>query len=249
MRKKIVAGNWKMNLDLSSATDLAKSISSESIPDNTEVVLCSPFPFLVPIIQSTKETPHVYVGAQNCHQEEKGAYTGEVAASMLHSCGVDYVILGHSERRSYFKEDDALLAAKVRKALEAGLKVIFCCGELLEQRKGEQQIQVVRTQLENGLFHCTAEEMESIVIAYEPVWAIGTGLTATPDQAQEMHQAIRSMLDSKYGTKIAQSTCILYGGSCKPGNAAEIFAQEDVDGGLIGGASLKADDFLSIIRA
>ena len=189
------------------------------------------------------------VGAQNVSDQEKGAYTGEVSAEMLESCEIDWCIVGHSERRAYYGETDATVAAKVNKLLAHGLKPIVCVGEVLEEREAGRQFDVVKTQVEGGLFHLTAEQMKQVVIAYEPVWAIGTGKTATAEQAQEMHAHIRSLLASKYGKEVADDISILYGGSCKPSNAKELFANPDVDGGLIGGASLKAQDFMGIVTA
>lgn len=251
MRKKIVAGNWKMNMNLEEGLTFAKAIVNYFTVKpavNGEVIICSPFIHLHGLSEITKGSK-VHVGAQNCASEASGAYTGEVSASMVKSTGADYVILGHSERRQYYNEDDRLLSKKTGLALKNGLKVIFCCGEVKEEREKGIHFPVVKKQLENGLFDVIADDMASIVIAYEPVWAIGTGLTATPDQAQEMHNYIRGLLKEKYGAKIAEETRILYGGSCKPSNASEIFSKPDVDGGLIGGASLKLEDFAGIIEA
>lgn len=251
MRKKIVAGNWKMNMNLEEGLKFTESIEkhfNEKSPGESEVILCTPFIHLhgaATILKDSKVT----LGAQNCAAESSGAYTGEVSAGMIKSTGAEYVIIGHSERRTYYNEDDKLLNKKTLLALNSGLKVIFCCGEVLKEREEEKHFTVVKRQLEEGLFNLTDKQMDMIVIAYEPVWAIGTGLTATPDQAQEMHQYIRSLVKGKYGNGSAEKISILYGGSCKPSNAAEIFSKPDVDGGLIGGAALKKDDFTAIVDA
>lgn len=248
MRKKIAAGNWKMNNTKAEAEALAKAISTVDIPEDTEVILGVPYVFLSAVKDITAASK-VKVAAQNCHQETSGAYTGEISAPMLTSLDIDYVILGHSERREYFGEDNALLAAKVDAALQAGLKVIFCCGEPLNIREEETHVSYVKTQLQEGLFHLAEEALDNIIIAYEPIWAIGTGVTASKEQAQDMHKEIRDMIGAKYGDTAASKMHILYGGSVKPGNATDLFGQEDVDGGLVGGASLKADDFSAIIKA
>lgn len=252
-RKKIVAGNWKMNQNLFEGkqlvTDILKRTSGMELPENVEVVIAPPFTQLELAAAQLKDVPNHFLAAQNCHQEKSGAYTGEVSANMLKSVGVYYVILGHSERRQYFGEGEALLAKKTDAVLAEGLKVIFCVGEPLEVRDAGTQNELVRKQIEGGLFHLDAHSFKNIVIAYEPVWAIGTGRTATAEQAQDMHAFIRSILTEKYGQAIADNTTILYGGSCKPSNAPELFACPDVDGGLIGGASLNADDFEGIIKA
>ena len=248
MRKKIAAGNWKMNNTKAEAEALAKAISAVDIPEDTEVILGVPFVFLSAVKDITAGSK-VKVAAQNCHQETSGAYTGEISAPMLTSLDIDYVILGHSERREYFGEGNALLAAKVDAALQAGLKVIFCCGEPLSIREEETHVSYVKTQLQEGLFHLGEEALDNIIIAYEPIWAIGTGVTASKEQAQDMHKEIRDMIGAKYGDTAAGKMHILYGGSVKPGNATDLFGQEDVDGGLVGGASLKADDFSAIIKA
>lgn len=252
-RKKIVAGNWKMNQNLFEGkqliADILKRTSSLELPEHVEVVVAPPFTQLELAATQLKDVPQHFLAAQNCHQEPSGAYTGEISAGMLKSVDVTYVILGHSERRQYFGEDEALLARKTDAALGQGLKVIFCVGEPLEVRDANTQNDLVRRQLEGGLFHLDAAQFGNIVIAYEPVWAIGTGRTATTAQAQDMHAFIRSLLSEKYGAEIADATTILYGGSAKPSNAPELFACPDVDGGLIGGASLNAEDFEGIIRA
>lgn len=250
MRSKIVAGNWKMNNDNKETKNLVKGIR-KSIKrlslDNTRVIVAPTFVNLTTAVKRAKKS-NVEVVAQNMHQAKSGAFTGEVSAEMLKSIGINTVILGHSERRSLFGETDAILTEKVNAALENGLEVIFCFGELLEERKSENHFKVVESQL-SALFHLEAMSWNQIVLAYEPVWAIGTGETATPDQAQEMHAFIRKLLAEKYNTAVAENTSILYGGSVKPANAEEIFSKQDVDGGLIGGASLKVEDFTAIIKA
>jgi triosephosphate isomerase len=251
MRKKIVAGNWKMNMNLSEGVALAGSVNAyflEHPSKKAEAVLCTPFIHLSAVSEIVKNGK-VGVGAQNCASEASGAYTGEVSCDMIKSTGAKYVIIGHSERRTYYNEDDILLNKKIGQALKSRLEVIFCCGEVLHEREQNIYFDVVRNQVKVALFSLTAEEMKRIVIAYEPVWAIGTGLTATPQQAQEMHAFIRDLLKGKWGKEVADTTSILYGGSCKPSNAAEIFAMPDVDGGLIGGASLKKEDFCAIVEA
>jgi triosephosphate isomerase (TIM) len=246
MRDKIVAGNWKMNNDLAETEELLKDIKKQwEEKPGVRVMVAPAFTNLYHAFDSLRGIP-VEVAAQNMNEQDSGAYTGEVSASMLTSVGVKTVIIGHSERRSIFKEMDEVLAKKVDSALKNKMEVIFCCGEELEERN---HCKVVKQQLENGLFHLSPEAWEKVVIAYEPVWAIGTGETASPEQAQEMHAFIRKTILNKYGEETATGVSILYGGSVKPANAEEIFAKEDVDGGLIGGASLKAEDFLSIVRA
>ncbi len=251
MRKKIVAGNWKMNNTLDEAKTLISEVANmlaDEKQNDTIAVLCPPFPYLG-LTKRLLGDHDVAVGAQNCHEEDSGAYTGEVSAVMLKPMGVDYVILGHSERREYFEESDELLAKKVSKAFEHGLAPIFCCGESLDIREAGTHVDHVKNQLTNSLFHLSAEEMSSLVIAYEPIWAIGTGRTASAEQAQDMHKALRDHIATKYGQEVADSVPIQYGGSVKPGNAVEIFGQPDVDGGLIGGASLKSRDFVDIVKA
>jgi triosephosphate isomerase len=251
MRKKIVAGNWKMNMTLSEGLSFARSVDQyfrEKPSRESGVILCTPFIHLPSVAEIVKNGT-TGLGAQNCASESSGAYTGEVSASMISSTGAEYVIIGHSERRTYYHEDDKILNKKTQLALTSGLKVIFCCGEVKEEREEGRHFEVVERQLEDGLFSLSAEEMKKIIIAYEPVWAIGTGLTATPEQAQEMHMYIRKLIGEKYGEITATDTTILYGGSCKPSNAAEIFSKPDVDGGLIGGASLKLEDFVAIVEA
>ncbi|RKS56170.1 triosephosphate isomerase [Gillisia mitskevichiae] len=249
MRKNIVAGNWKMNNDLAETQELISHLKLQMVKQPTAEVYVAPsFVNLYNTFQSLKGTV-INVAAQNMHYAENGAYTGEVSAKMLKSIGVNTVILGHSERRALFNETDELLAKKVDAALENDMEIIFCFGEELKDRKSEKHFEVVKKQLENGLFHISKDAWKNIILAYEPVWAIGTGETASPEQAQEMHQYVRSLVEEKFGNEIAQNVSILYGGSVKPGNAAEIFEKEDVDGGLIGGASLNAIDFLTIVNA
>ena len=250
MRKKIVAGNWKMNETLQEGVQLAKDINDLLKADkpNCDVVICTPF---IPLASVAPDLDKeiVGLGAENCADKEKGAYTGEVSAAMVKSTGADYVILGHSERRQYYHETAEILKEKTLLALKNNLKVIFCCGETLEEREQNKQNEVVKAELEQSIFNLTAEEWKNIVIAYEPIWAIGTGKTATSDEAEEMLAYIRSIVAEKYGQAVADETSILYGGSCKPSNAKELFAKPDIDGGLIGGASLKAADFKGIIDA
>jgi triosephosphate isomerase len=250
MRKKIVAGNWKMNLTLAQGEQLINDIlqAGLTLKEGQEVVVATPFPYLLKAKALLKNYPGFYVAAQNCASEKSGAYTGEVSAEMLQSIGVDYVILGHSERREYFQESNAMLAKKIDQVLANGLKPIFCCGEPLEIRQAETQNDYVAKQLEESLYHLTEEQLKNVVIAYEPIWAIGTGLTASSAQAQDMHAFIRSQIVNKFGREAALHTSVLYGGSAKPGNAAELFSCPDVDGGLIGGASLVAADFVAIIE-
>lgn len=250
MRKQIVAANWKMNLTLAQGETLIKDILDAGLrlPEGREVIICPPFPYLIKAKNLVKNYPHFYVGAQNCASEASGAYTGEVAAEMLHSIQTDYVILGHSERREYWKETNEVIRKKIVLALQNNLKVIFCCGESLEIRESEKQNDFVEKQLQESLFGLSATELSNIVIAYEPIWAIGTGKTASPAQAQEMHQFIRSRIAEQFGNEAALHQTILYGGSCKPDNAAELFGCPDVDGALVGGASLKADSFTAIAK-
>lgn len=248
MRKKIVAGNWKMNKTLQEGIALAQEIEkmASGVPDEVELIIAPPF---IHLTEVKKLLGRVKLGAQNCASEVSGAFTGEVSASMLASAEVQYVIIGHSERRSYYGETNSIINKKVRLALQNHLNPIFCCGEVLSEREKGKHFDVVKEQLEEGLFNLSPDEFGKVIIAYEPVWAIGTGVNATPAQAQEMHQYIRSLIAGKYGETVANNTSILYGGSCKPSNAGELFANPDVDGGLIGGASLKADDFIGIAKA
>ncbi|EHO66958.1 triosephosphate isomerase [Prevotella micans F0438] len=250
MRKKIVAGNWKMNENLQEGIILAKEINTvlEADKPNCGVVICTPFIHLASVAQVLNKSL-VSLGAENCADKEKGAYTGEISAAMVKSTGAEYVILGHSERRQYYNETPEILKEKVRLALDNGLKVIFCCGETLEEREAEKQNAIVKAELENSVFNLSSTDWENIILAYEPIWAIGTGKTATSDQAEEMLAYIRSIVAEKYGREAADDTTILYGGSCNPGNAAELFSKPDIDGGLIGGASLKTSDFKAIIDA
>lgn len=246
MRSKIVAGNWKMNKTASETGALLSELM-RNLPENGAEVMVAPvFVNLATAVEQAADSK-IEVVAQNMHFANNGAFTGEVAADMLLDIGVKTVILGHSERRAYFGEDDALLAKKVDQALSKSMRIIFCFGEELEDRKSENHFNVVESQLKNALFHLPASAWKHIVLAYEPVWAIGTGETATPDQAQEMHAFIRKIVAAAYTEELAQQVSILYGGSVKPGNAAEIFSKPDVDGGLIGGASLVAEDFVAII--
>ena len=250
MRKKIVAGNWKMNLNLQDGVALAKEINEALAADkpNCEVIICTPFIHLASVAQVLDQNV-VALGAENCADKVKGAYTGEVSAEMVKSTGAQYVILGHSERRQYYGETAEILKEKVDLALANGLKILFCCGETLEERQAEKQNEVVKAELEGSVFHLDAEAWKTIVIAYEPIWAIGTGMTATSDQAEEMLAYIRSIVAEKYGQEAAENTSILYGGSCKASNAPELFSKPNIDGGLIGGASLKCADFKGIIDA
>ena len=252
MRKHIVAGNWKMNKTFEEADELINDIKDQlegiTLDRNTQVIICPPFPFLEMATDYSEES-YFAVGAQNVSDQESGAYTGEVSAAMLESMELEYCIVGHSERRAYYHETDEIVARKVDQLLKHGISPIVCCGEVLEEREANRQFEVVKKQITDGLFHLTAEQFANIIIAYEPVWAIGTGKTATPEQAQEIHAFIRGLIAEKYGQAVADETSILYGGSCKPGNAKELFANPDVDGGLIGGASLKANDFIGIAIA
>lgn len=251
MRNKIVAANWKMYLTLSEGASLVNDINAglPKLSAGKKVIIASPFIHITQTVAQVAAMDHVHAAAQNCHHEASGAFTGEVSAAMLKSADVEYVIIGHSERRQYAGETDEILAAKVNQALANSLQVIFCCGEPLAVRDENSQNAFVGAQLKDGLFHIPAAQMKNVVIAYEPIWAIGTGRTASTEQAQDMHAHIRQVLAAQYGNDIAAATPILYGGSCKPSNAAELFACADVDGGLIGGASLKANEFLGIIEA
>ena len=248
MRKHIVAGNWKMNNGLIQTETLVTELKQQTKTSDAEVMIAPTFTNLWHAFQSTKQSG-IEVIAQNMHFAENGAYTGEVSAGMLKSIGVQTVILGHSERRAYFNETDESLAKKVDAAMASNMRVIFCFGEELADRKAGNEEAVVESQIKNALFHLEADAFKNIVLAYEPVWAIGTGETATPEQAQDMHAFIRKTLAEKYGADVADSVSILYGGSVKPNNAKEIFSKPDVDGGLIGGAALKAEDFFAIVNA
>ncbi len=247
MRKKIVAGNWKMNMNLQEGLKLAEEVDNALLnTSGVTVILGTPFVHLAAVAGKVKSAG---VAAQNCASEESGAYTGEVSAEMIQSTGAQYVIIGHSERRAYYNEDNETLKKKVELALKNNLTPIFCCGEVLEDREANKQHDVVKTQLSESIFHLSAEDIKKLVIAYEPVWAIGTGKTASSGQAQEMHKDIRDMIAEKYDQSVADEISVLYGGSCKPSNAGELFANPDVDGGLIGGAALKSEDFMGIVTA
>ena len=250
MRKQIAAANWKMNLSLPQAEQLVTDLQSQnvSISENQQVLLAVPFPYLIPVKQQIN-SPHIEVAAQNISATTNGAYTGETSAEMLNGISINYAIIGHSERRLYYHESNEILAQKINRAFEFNIKPIFCCGEPLEIRELNSQNEFVETQLKESLFHLTEAQMKGFIIAYEPIWAIGTGKTASSDQAQEMHAHIRQVIAQKYGSEIANSVSILYGGSVKASNAADIFGKPDVDGGLVGGASLVASEFAAIISA
>ena len=251
MRRKIVAGNWKMNKSFTEAEELIAEIADklESMETgNQDVILCPPYVYLE-MATDIAEDSVFSVGAQNMNENDNGAFTGEISGPMLSSMEVEFCIIGHSERRKYYGENHELLAKKLDAALRNGIRPIFCCGEVLPEREAEQHFNVVEKQLKESLFHLTIEQFKEVVIAYEPVWAIGTGVNASPAQAQEMHAFIRKQVAANYGEAIAEETSILYGGSCNSKNAHELFSQADVDGGLIGGASLKADEFLLIVNS
>ena len=247
MRKFIVAGNWKMNTTVPEGVALAKAVveKAKELPAGVQLVVAPPFTHLAPVAEALKGSK-VALSAQNCADHEKGAYTGEIAVNMLTSLGCEYTILGHSERRQYYGETDEKLVVKTRLALDAGLKVILCVGENKDERVAGKHFEVVTEQTKAVLYNFSAEDLQNIVIAYEPVWAIGTGLTASSEQAEEIHACIRTVIAEKFGHDVAEDMTILYGGSCKPSNAKELFAQKDIDGGLIGGAALKAEDFIQI---
>ena len=252
MRKKIVAGNWKMNKSLDEGLALASEVVNmvkDEVTDEVTAVLCTPFIHLAGVGKLTEGSEKVFLGAQNMSEHASGAYTGDTSATMLKSVGASFVILGHSERREYHNETNEQLAARVNVALENGLTPIFCCGESLDIREAGTHVAFVTNQLKESLFHLDAEAMQKIVIAYEPIWAIGTGVTASTAQAQEMHKALRDQLANQFGQDTADEISILYGGSAKPANAPELFAQPDVDGGLIGGASLKSRDFVDVVKS
>jgi triosephosphate isomerase len=251
MRKQIAAANWKMNLTLEEGIKLTDDILSGDIKlqEQQEVVFGVPFPYLLSIKEKVKNKANIFVAAQNCYFQKSGAYTGEVSSEMLSSIGTDYVIIGHSERREYFNENHQMLAEKINVCLENNLKPIFCCGEPLSVREANEQNDYVENQLKESLSHLSAEQLNSFVIAYEPIWAIGTGKTASSEQAQEMHAHIRNVIANKYNNNVAESISILYGGSVKANNAKEIFSEKDVDGGLVGGASLIASEFITIIQS
>jgi len=250
MRKRLVAGNWKMNMTFQEGTDLINALNNKAkdIPQGVDLLIAPPFIHLSEAHRLLANSP-IMLGAQNCSHKESGAYTGEVSASMLSSVGASHAIIGHSERRAYFHESDEMLHDKIAQALQHKLVPILCCGEQLEERENEQHFSTVTNQLEAALKGFEADELSELIIAYEPVWAIGTGKTASPEQAQEMHAHIRQLIANILGKPFADNLTILYGGSCKPANARELFANPDVDGGLIGGASLKADDFIAIAKA
>ncbi len=247
MRKKIVAGNWKMNTTVPEGIELAKQVVARAAetPANVGLIVAAPFTHLASVAEAIKGSK-VELAAQNCADHTSGAYTGEVSVAMLKSVGCKWTILGHSERRQYYGETDEKLVVKTQLALAEGLGVILCVGENLDEREAGRHFDVVTSQIKNVLYGFSAEDMKNIVVAYEPVWAIGTGKTATAEQAEEIHACIRKVLADKFGAQVAEDTTILYGGSCKPSNAKELFAQKDIDGGLIGGAALKADDFIGI---
>lgn len=251
MRKNIVAGNWKMNTTLSAGVELASQVDNalKGETPKCDVVICVPFTHLASVNAVITDKNKLGLGAENCADHVKGAYTGEVSAEMVASTGATYVILGHSERRQYYGETAETLREKVALALANGLTPIFCIGEVLKEREDGRHFDVVKAQLVDGLFNLSAEDFSKIIIAYEPVWAIGTGKTATAEQAEEIHAYVRNVIAEKYSEAIAENTSILYGGSCKPGNARELFAQKDIDGGLIGGAALKCEDFMGIVNA
>lgn len=252
MRQKIVAGNWKMNKTLQEANTLASEVLgmvNDEVKGSVKVIFCAPFPYLQSVKTIVGNNKYISIAAQNCSEHESGAYTGETSATMLKSMDIPYVILGHSERRQYFGEDGKVLAKKTDVALKNGLTPIFCCGEVLEIREKGTHEQLVKQQVEESLFHLSADDLKKVVIAYEPVWAIGTGKTATAQQAQDMHAVIRKHIAGKYGQPVADSISILYGGSVNAANAKELFSNPDVDGGLVGGASLKSREFTDIIKS
>ena len=252
MRKLIVSGNWKMNTGIEEGIKLAEDINkylvSKNLPENKKVIIAPPFTHLYPISKII-DPSKIILSAQNCASTENGAFTGEISAKMLQEIGVKAVILGHSERRAYFKEDNEILLKKVKIALKYNLDIIFCVGESLEQRENNKYFDVIKEQISETIFKLNKDEFNKVIVAYEPVWAIGTGKTATPDQAQEIHEFIRSKIKENFDDSVAENTTILYGGSCKPSNAKEIFSKKDVDGGLIGGAAFKCEDFSKIIEA
>ena len=250
MRKNIVAGNWKMNTTLPEGLELAKNVNKalENVDAKCDVIICTPFTHLASV-NAVIDKNKLGLGAENCADHRSGAYTGEISAPMVASTGATYVILGHSERRQYYGETSETLKEKVALALENGLTPIFCIGEVLEERENGTAFDVVKAQIEEALFNLSAEDFGKLILAYEPVWAIGTGKTATDDQAEEMHAFIRGVIADKYGKEVAENTSILYGGSCKPSNAKALFAKPNVDGGLIGGAALDADSFMGIVTA
>lgn len=249
MRRKIVAGNWKMNTTVAEGRQLAQEIADQETPEGVTLILAPPYTHLTSVHDVIQDRPDILLSAQDCYAKESGAYTGAISPLMIKSTGATYTILGHSERRSYFQEDNVVIFQKMRAALSAGLQVILCVGEKLEQRELGDHFKVVQNQLEETICKFSTRDCEQVILAYEPVWAIGTGKTATADQAGEMHGFIREVIAQNSDNRFAEQIPILYGGSCKPGNAAELFAQSNVDGGLIGGASLSAEDFLAIARS
>ncbi len=252
MRKKIIAGNWKMNLNLTDGQSLASEVvnmASDEVPSDVNVIMCTPAIHLAAVSSIIGDSEKVSLGAQNISEHESGAYTGDISAEMVLSVGAKYAIIGHSERREYHFETNQQLADRVKLAISKGLTPIFCCGEALEVREANDHESFVNKQLEESLFELSASDIQKVVIAYEPIWAIGTGVTASSEQAQEMHASIRASLATKYGQEVADTISILYGGSMKPSNAQELLAQPDVDGGLIGGASLKSRDFIDIAKS
>lgn len=249
MSRRLLAANWKMHLNLTEAMELTNATVQQIGTPRVPVVFCTPFPYLLPVAQAVAGKPGYAIGAQNLHQEKMGAFTGETSGGMIASVGAEYVIVGHSERRQYYNESSDLLSNKMVRACQAGLRPIFCLGETKQDRQRGHEREVITKQLLFGCYNLLVENFEKVIIAYEPVWAIGTGDTATPEQVQDMHGFIRAKIIDRYGEDLAARTTILYGGSVKPDNAAEIFSQPDVDGGLIGGASLKADEFAAIYKA
>lgn len=252
MRQKIVAGNWKMNLEYNEGLSIFSEIINmvnDEVTGTQSVIVCCPYTYLHSLSALAKKQPKVFVGAQNCHQEDAGAYTGEISARMIKSVGATYVILGHSERRQHFGETNSVLAQKTNAVLSNNLIPIFCVGETLEERESGQFFEVIKSQISKGLFHLDAQQFGQVVLAYEPVWAIGTGKTASAAQAQEIHSFIRKEIAAQFGQAIADETTILYGGSCNSKNAKELFSEPDIDGGLIGGASLKSRDFVDVVKA
>jgi len=249
MRKQIAAANWKMNLNYEQALTLSQTVISglPSLKNHQQVIFGVPFPYLLPIVDLAKQSEHVSVAAQNCSDKSSGAFTGETSVEMLTSIGVTHVIVGHSERREYFQESNAMIAEKINLLLQSNLIPIFCCGEPLAEREAENQDVYVAAQIKESLFHLNADQIKHVIIAYEPIWAIGTGKTASAEQAEEMHAFIRQTIADQFGAILAENCSILYGGSVKVGNAKEIFSMPNVDGGLVGGASLKADEFLQVI--
>ncbi len=248
-RRKIAAGNWKLNLSFEEAMQLGRSIANQEIPSGVEVILAAAFPYLKSLGEMAVPVQNLHIAAQNCSEHAKGAFTGEVAASMLNSIQISHVLIGHSERREYFGDTDNVLCMKLQQAFDNEINPIYCCGEPLRIRKSGDHVSYVKTQLEETIFKLDQDQFAKLVLAYEPIWAIGTGETASSEQAQEMHAAIREMISNQYSQELADGIPILYGGSVKPANAKELFSQKDVDGGLVGGASLKSDSFIEIINS